>query len=124
MIKSINDDLSPIVLIFNPDRISLTKTLRFKLAKGIPANVLMEERPLVKVGPLSIKVKGRKLLKELLFELGEGKCFCCGEPLNLSTKPSKPHSVTFEHILPRRSGGDSSLENLSLSHKSCNNKRA
>jgi 5-methylcytosine-specific restriction endonuclease McrA len=43
-------------------------------------------------------------------------CWVCGQPV-------APDDATLEHITPLSEGGSSHLENLAISHGSCNNRR-
>jgi hypothetical protein len=50
------------------------------------------------------------------------KCHLCGELMTFDGTNNKL-SATFDHIIPRSKGGNSSLANLKLAHKHCNSVR-
>ena len=60
---------------------------------------------------------------ELLLERDGLKCqlYFCKEPYDF-TDPNNP--LTIDHVIPRAAGGGDELENLVLSHRRCNNKKA
>lgn len=121
--QSLREDTALVLIYLNPTYLSLSPKVKELLATKVPANVLLEESALFRLGKVSVRIRGRRLLKEFLFQRYDGKCFCCGEPLDLSLKPSKKKYTTFEHVLPITKGGKSVLENLALSHKDCNAER-
>ena|ERR1700675_962602 len=48
--------------------------------------------------------------------MGKVPCFVCGQHVERK-------DATLEHILERRNGGTDKMENLSISHKYCNQNR-
>ncbi|MEN9438374.1 MAG: hypothetical protein RIR09_3029 [Pseudomonadota bacterium] len=58
-----------------------------------------------------------KIYKTVARQLhGQVPCWVCGEHV-------LPGSATLEHIRPLSEGGSSHLDNLAISHDSCNNQR-
>ena len=52
-------------------------------------------------------------------------CGICGKPVDMSLKYPHPMSATIDHIIPvAKNGHPSSLENLQLSHFSCNRQKS
>lgn len=52
-------------------------------------------------------------------------CAICGHPVDMSLKYPHPMSATIDHIIPvAKNGHPSSLENLQLSHFSCNRQKS
>lgn len=51
----------------------------------------------------------------------QGKCIHCGSALVVEMDGSAGREVTLEHIFPKAQGGDSSLKNLALACRACNN---
>lgn len=47
---------------------------------------------------------------------GSVPCFVCHEHVELK-------DMSLEHIIPRSKGGSDDMDNLSISHKSCNEER-
>ena len=55
----------------------------------------------------------------------QNTCGICGKPVDMSLKYPHPMAPTIDHIVPVAKGGHpSSLENLQLSHFSCNRQKS
>lgn len=54
-------------------------------------------------------------LKQKLFEIQGGKCFICGEKMDL-----RVNDLEIDHIIPRARGGKDEENNYALVHKFCN----
>lgn len=55
----------------------------------------------------------------------QNTCGICGKPVDHSLKYPHPMSATIDHIIPvAKNGHPSSLENLQLSHFSCNRQKS
>ncbi len=51
-------------------------------------------------------------------------CALCHRPIDMGAPKNTPFAVEVDHILPRSRGGDLyALENLQLTHHSCNRKK-
>lgn len=51
-------------------------------------------------------------------------CSICHRPIDLEAPKNTPFAVEVDHIVPRSRGGDLyALENLQLTHHSCNRKK-
>lgn len=51
-------------------------------------------------------------------------CAICHRPIDLDAPKNTPLAVEVDHIVPRSRGGDLyALENLQLTHHSCNRKK-
>lgn len=61
-------------------------------------------------------MKRRKLKKAYLYEKQAGACAYCGNKFPL-------HWLTFDHVLRKRDGGTSRIENLVLACQPCNSYR-
>jgi 5-methylcytosine-specific restriction endonuclease McrA len=61
----------------------------------------------------------RDTLYRMLAKHNDGKvpCFVCGRHVNYRL-------ATVEHIVPKSQGGTDDMDNLSISHGFCNNRRA
>lgn len=54
----------------------------------------------------------------------ESVCAICGKPVDKSLKFPHPLSASVDHIIPWNKGGDCSLDNLQLTHLTCNRKKS
>ena len=54
----------------------------------------------------------------------ESICAICGQPVDKSLKFPHPLSASVDHIIPWDKGGDCSIDNLQLTHLSCNRKKS
>lgn len=62
--------------------------------------------------------------KRVIFKT-QNTCGICGKPVDFSIKYPDPLSATVDHIVPIAKGGHpSSLENLQISHFSCNRQKS
>lgn len=62
--------------------------------------------------------------KRIIFKT-QNTCGICGKPVDFSLKYPDPMSATIDHIIPvSKSGHPSSLENLQLSHFTCNRQKS
>lgn len=59
--------------------------------------------------------EGREELTKTLFEIQNGKCFICQEPIDLAL-----HKWEIDHIEPRARGGKDEPNNYALTHEKCN----
>jgi len=51
-------------------------------------------------------------------------CTICGSSLDRHLrKPNHPQYITFDHIIPRSSGGTDDFINIRLAHRRCNEER-
>jgi len=51
-------------------------------------------------------------------------CAICLEPLDRRIRdPHHPLYITFDHILPRKYGGNDVINNIRLAHRECNERR-
>lgn len=57
----------------------------------------------------------RKDLEENLWKLSNGVCHLCGEAMNRAAD-----LIEADHDIPEDQGGETTIENLKLAHKSCN----
>ena len=57
----------------------------------------------------------KKRIKEELYRKQKGLCVWCKNPLG--------DNITIEHLECQCRGGGSSIRNLALAHKGCNNRR-
>ena len=68
------------------------------------------------------KLRGLNITK-LMARDGD-RCAICREPLNRKIKDRyDPFYVTFDHRVPVSAGGLSTLDNLQLAHRFCNQER-
>lgn len=58
--------------------------------------------------------KRRQVIQDILTRQG-GVCFICEKPIDLSI-----HQVDIDHIIPLSTGGKDAIENLAVTHSSCN----
>lgn len=63
------------------------------------------------------------LLKVWLWLRQDGKCFLCGEPIDLTILRNQYGACSAEHLVPRVKGGRDSRGNLAATHWECNKKR-
>lgn len=61
--------------------------------------------------------------RETLWHQQSGRCWICGEPMRKRADPDHPLAVTFDHLLPKGTGGTDRLTNLRLAHRKCNGER-
>lgn len=61
-------------------------------------------------------MKRRKLKKDYLYEKQAGACAYCGNKFPL-------HWLTFDHVIRKKDGGTSRIENLVLACQPCNSYR-
>lgn len=65
--------------------------------------------------------------KRALFILQDGRCPYCGRGMIFIERARRKHlhnlMATFEHVHPRRKGGDNSFENRMLVCHECNHRR-
>lgn len=68
---------------------------------------------------------GRRALRDMHFNLQNGICAYCGEHMNKNREPHKKDelSYTLEHIVPRRLGGEDTLQNTICVCAGCNHAR-
>jgi 5-methylcytosine-specific restriction endonuclease McrA len=59
-------------------------------------------------------------MRLLIYQKQAGLCWLCGEPLDLFLLPHNYGGCSFEHIVPRSSGGSDSWKNIALTHRECN----
>lgn len=69
------------------------------------------------------KFRKRARRKLKLFVAQDGICCICDKAMMLRYGGYKGACATFEHIVTKSSGGGSNIDNLSLSHGTCNNRR-
>lgn len=66
----------------------------------------------------------RRNLRQRKFVEQNGLCHICSEPMLLDDDKEGPLFATFDHIIPVAEGGpQSTVSNVKLAHKRCNNKR-
>lgn len=58
-----------------------------------------------------------------LFIKQSGKCFYCGEMMQISSL-QKPLYATFDHVFPKSKGRKWTKDNLVLCHQKCNQIKA
>lgn len=63
------------------------------------------------------------LLKIWLWLRQDGKCFLCGEAIDLTIPKHRWGSCSAEHLVPRARGGTDVRNNLAATHWECNKKR-
>jgi len=51
------------------------------------------------------------------------RCALCGDPVDPSLQEPDPRRPTFDHVMPRASGGVKTNDNLRLTHAICNAER-
>ena len=73
--------------------------------------------PVNNISKAKRKNNNRKRRHKLYYDRGITTCYCCGKPMYFE-------DTTLEHIIPLSKGGSNNLDNLSLSHKDCNNKKS
>ena len=55
----------------------------------------------------------------------QNTCGICGYPVDVTLKPPNPMAPAIDHIIPVSKGGHpSALENLQLSHATCNRQKS
>jgi hypothetical protein len=64
---------------------------------------------------LKLPAEQRVGLEDHLWDLSGGACHLCGEPMNRSAD-----LIEADHDIPEDQGGETTIENLKLAHKSCN----
>jgi hypothetical protein len=60
----------------------------------------------------------RPNIRRNIFLRDEGRCWICGESVLFD-----PSEMTFDHVVPHSEGGATSIANLKLAHRKCNNER-
>lgn len=66
---------------------------------------------------LSLTKEDRITLEKKLLERQSGKCFICGDPIDLVLHHGQ---LDIDHIIPRVDGGQDEENNFALTHSSCN----
>lgn len=55
----------------------------------------------------------------------QSTCGICGKPVDVNLKPPHPLAPTIDHIVPVAKGGHpSSIDNLQLTHATCNRQKS
>ena len=67
----------------------------------------------------SLSKEDKMNLIQKLYEIQNGKCFICGEPIDI-----KLHSYDIDHIHPLANHGPDAEENFALTHSSCNRSKS
>jgi 5-methylcytosine-specific restriction endonuclease McrA len=62
-------------------------------------------------------------LRQRLRERDGDLCWLCGKPMVFDSRKNKPDAATIDHIVPQSHGGQTTMANLRLAHKLCNNRR-
>ena len=57
---------------------------------------------------------GAEAALRLAHKLHKGNCYICGKPIAQA-------NLSIDHVEPKALGGDNSIQNLAIAHKSCNN---
>lgn len=65
----------------------------------------------------------RKRKRERLFAAQQGRCWLCGEQMQLHGDGNSPHYATLDHLIPQAQGGTGLANNKLLAHKICNARR-
>lgn len=79
---------------------------------------------LVVVSPVESPVKvDHSDLKVWLWLRQDGKCFLCGELIDLTIPRNKYGACSCEHLIPKVRGGTDCRNNLAATHWECNKKR-
>lgn len=83
----------------------------------------MSTKPPFRNGPN--RKRKRAELRERRFREQDGRCHLCGEPMTLvrSGKSSGKRFASFDHEVPKSSGGTAHPSNLKLAHRACNSAR-
>ena len=50
-------------------------------------------------------------------------CWICGKAMVFGTRKNKPDVASIDHIVPKVHGGPTTMANLKLAHRLCNNRR-
>jgi 5-methylcytosine-specific restriction endonuclease McrA len=66
----------------------------------------------------------RERLRKRFFIAQQGRCWLCGEPMDLHADRRTAKAATWYHVVPKSKGGGSTQDNLMLAHRWCNNHRA
>lgn len=69
--------------------------------------------------------KGKTMhqMRLLRFQRQDGLCWLCSEPLDLFQPQHSLGSASWEHVIPRSSGGSDRWSNVVLTHAECNKQR-
>jgi 5-methylcytosine-specific restriction endonuclease McrA len=67
-------------------------------------------------------VRRRCSKRKLLRERDGDDCHLCHAPMVFKNR-ANPDFATLDHIVPRSLGGRSTLDNLKLAHRKCNERR-
>lgn len=62
-------------------------------------------------------------LKQELFDLQDGLCWICHEPMQQFARPRDPLAPSIDHIIPLSKGGKNDPSNKLLAHVRCNIRR-
>jgi 5-methylcytosine-specific restriction endonuclease McrA len=62
-------------------------------------------------------------LKDELFDLQDGLCWICHQPMKLGTRPCHPLAPSVDHVVPLSKGGKNHPSNKLLAHVRCNGRR-
>ena len=68
-----------------------------------------------------VRVEERRWLRREHYARQNGCCYHCGEAM--LTDPQHPRGITIDHIVPRKKGGRTTLQNTVGAHKECNHDR-
>jgi hypothetical protein len=98
----------------NPERIRESNK-KWREANPEKVRIYSQRRRALKRGAVSEEVTDF-----VLWELSDGLCFICDEPVDYRAKFPDPQSATREHVIPLTRGGDDVLSNLALAHYGCN----
>lgn len=59
----------------------------------------------------------------LFYAKQHGRCWLCGEMLDLFLSPNTWGACSWEHVIPASSGGSDRHQNMALTHWECNKAR-
>jgi 5-methylcytosine-specific restriction endonuclease McrA len=71
-----------------------------------------------------VMAKGEEIDPLTVFERAQWICFVCGELIDCEQRYPSDWCATVEHIFPISEGGTHTYDNVTASHRRCNERRS